>query len=247
MKYGSSDGSLDQRSTKLTPTASVAQSVERWSRDPGYDSQPEGLGVAFFATSPGWVLNCISFWHSNLPYFKTIYPDNSFIPPKCWCNPREIQVNSLFYLFSLFSFIIPYLLYFPFFSFKCFSFLSASFHFPLFSPFHFSLSFPFALLNLICSFKCLSFLSASFRYLSFLNSLISGQHLFSTAKLTWRHFINKFHDGITNTFPDQKLTLTLKTTIILNRKQLKRWTTKPSRQFDKWKQVFTVISQFLET
>ena len=33
-----------------------------------------GLGVAFFATSPGWVLNCISFWNSNLPYLKKIYP-----------------------------------------------------------------------------------------------------------------------------------------------------------------------------
>ena len=29
-----------------------------------------GVGVAFFATAPGWVLKCISFWHLNLPYFK---------------------------------------------------------------------------------------------------------------------------------------------------------------------------------
>ena len=29
-----------------------------------------GFGVAFLATGLGWVLKCISFWHSNLPYFK---------------------------------------------------------------------------------------------------------------------------------------------------------------------------------
>ena len=48
---------------KLTATASVAQSVERWSSDPGSRVQfpAGGLGVAFFATGPGWVLNCISF------------------------------------------------------------------------------------------------------------------------------------------------------------------------------------------
>ena len=49
--------------TKLTATASVAQSVECWSRDPGSRVQfpAGGLGVAFFATGPGWVLKCISF------------------------------------------------------------------------------------------------------------------------------------------------------------------------------------------
>ena len=48
---------------KLTATASVAQSVEHWSRDPGLRVQfpAGGLGVAFFATGPGWVLKCISF------------------------------------------------------------------------------------------------------------------------------------------------------------------------------------------
>ena len=52
---------------KLTATASVAQSVERWSRDPGsrvqlLNSVPHGgLGVAFLATGPGWVLKCIYF------------------------------------------------------------------------------------------------------------------------------------------------------------------------------------------
>ena len=45
---------------KLTKTASVAKSVERWSRDPGSRVQfpARGLGVAFFATGPGWVLKC---------------------------------------------------------------------------------------------------------------------------------------------------------------------------------------------
>ena len=44
----------------------VAQSVERWSRDPGEDrgfnsQRAGGLGVAFFVTGTGWVLKCISF------------------------------------------------------------------------------------------------------------------------------------------------------------------------------------------
>ena len=48
---------------KLTATASVAQSVERRSRDPGSRVQflAGGLGVAFFATGAGWILRCISF------------------------------------------------------------------------------------------------------------------------------------------------------------------------------------------
>ena len=48
---------------KLTAKGSVAQSVERWSRDPGSLVQfpAGGLGVAFFATGPDWVLKCISF------------------------------------------------------------------------------------------------------------------------------------------------------------------------------------------
>ena len=36
----------------------------------GSYEKARGLGVAFFATGPGWVLKFISFWHSNLPYFK---------------------------------------------------------------------------------------------------------------------------------------------------------------------------------
>ena len=53
---------------KLTATASVAQSVERWSRDPGSRVRfpAGGLAVAFFATGPGWVLKCISFQHSKV-------------------------------------------------------------------------------------------------------------------------------------------------------------------------------------
>ena len=48
---------------KLTATASVTQSVERWSRDPGSRVQfpAGGLGVAFFANGPGWILKRISF------------------------------------------------------------------------------------------------------------------------------------------------------------------------------------------
>ena len=44
-------------------TASVAQSVKHWSRDPGLQVQflGGGLGAAFFTTGPGWVLCIISF------------------------------------------------------------------------------------------------------------------------------------------------------------------------------------------
>ena len=44
---------------------------------PGYIKDnifPAGrLGLAFFATGPDWVLKCISFWHSNLLYWKKSY------------------------------------------------------------------------------------------------------------------------------------------------------------------------------
>ena len=55
---------------------SVAQSVERWSRDPGTRVQfpAGGLGAAFFATGPGWVLKCISPQHSN-----SLHPTLTFI------------------------------------------------------------------------------------------------------------------------------------------------------------------------
>ena len=48
---------------KLMATASVAQLVERWSRDPGSRVQfpAGGLGFAFFTTGPGYVYKCISF------------------------------------------------------------------------------------------------------------------------------------------------------------------------------------------
>ena len=51
--------------TLLTLYKYVAQSVERWSSDPGSRIQfpAGGLGVAFFATGPGWVLQCITFSH----------------------------------------------------------------------------------------------------------------------------------------------------------------------------------------
>ena len=38
-----------------------------------FELEAKRFSIAFFATVPGWVLKCISFWHSNLPYFKTIY------------------------------------------------------------------------------------------------------------------------------------------------------------------------------
>ena len=54
---------------KLTATASVAQSVERWSRDPGSWARfpAGGLGVAFFATGP----KCISFRNCILTLFTS--------------------------------------------------------------------------------------------------------------------------------------------------------------------------------
>ena len=41
---------------KLTATASVAQSVERWFRDPGSRVRFPAGGRGFFVTGPGWVL-----------------------------------------------------------------------------------------------------------------------------------------------------------------------------------------------
>ena len=38
-----------------------------------FELEAKRFSIAFFATVPGWVLKCISFWHSNLPNFKTIY------------------------------------------------------------------------------------------------------------------------------------------------------------------------------
>ena len=55
-------GSLDQRSTDWATEAVVVSVQFPASR---------GLGVAFFTTGPGSVLKCMSFQHSNLPYFKT--------------------------------------------------------------------------------------------------------------------------------------------------------------------------------
>ena len=80
---------------KLTAMASVAQSVEHWSRNPGSRVQlpARGLGVAFVVTGPGWVLKCIYFWHSNLPYFK----NNLSVDNKCKC-----QILSLIYPTTLF-------------------------------------------------------------------------------------------------------------------------------------------------
>ena len=55
-------------SPKLTATASVAQSVERWSRDPGSRVQfpAGGLGVACFPTGPSWVLKCTVYLSDRL-------------------------------------------------------------------------------------------------------------------------------------------------------------------------------------
>ena len=58
---------------KLTAMASVAQAVERSGLEiqgRGFNSQPEALELHFFATGLGWILKCIYFSHSNLPYFK---------------------------------------------------------------------------------------------------------------------------------------------------------------------------------
>ena len=56
-------------------TASVAQLVEHWSNSRGrrFDSQPEGLGVAFFATGPGlglimYIFTTLEFLHITLTF-----------------------------------------------------------------------------------------------------------------------------------------------------------------------------------
>ena len=68
--------------------ASVAQSVEHWSRDPGLRVRfpAGGLEVAFFAAGPVWVLKCISFWRTNLPYFKKYLIGKTF--------PMQLSVES---------------------------------------------------------------------------------------------------------------------------------------------------------
>ena len=60
---GITTGMYTELVPKLTATASVAQLVERWSRDPGSRVKfpARGFGVAFFTTGPRWVLKCISF------------------------------------------------------------------------------------------------------------------------------------------------------------------------------------------
>ena len=42
------------------------------------------LGVAFFATGSGWVLKCISFCHSNFPYF---FGYKYFVFRRQYCQP----------------------------------------------------------------------------------------------------------------------------------------------------------------
>ena len=69
---------------KLTATASVAQSVERWSRDPGSRVQfpTGGLGVAFFATGPGWVLKNV--YLSDTRIYLTL--KHLFVDNECKCQ-----------------------------------------------------------------------------------------------------------------------------------------------------------------
>ena len=67
-----------------------------WSRDPGSRVQfPAGdLGVAFFATGPGWVLKCISFRHSNLPYFKI----HLSVHNECKCQILSLIIIPLYFI-----------------------------------------------------------------------------------------------------------------------------------------------------
>ena len=50
---------METQNTKVSERFSVGLEIQ----DRGFNSQPEALalGVAFFATGPGWVLKCISF------------------------------------------------------------------------------------------------------------------------------------------------------------------------------------------
>ena len=75
--------------------ASVAQSTQRWSRDPGSRVQfplAGGLGVAFFATGPGWVLK---YYISDTWIYLTLKNYLS-VDKECKC-----QVLSLIYAYIL--------------------------------------------------------------------------------------------------------------------------------------------------
>ena len=60
---------------KLTAMASVAQSAERWSRDPGLRVQfsAGGLGVALFATGPCWAIIIVYTLTQLLHFFQLDY------------------------------------------------------------------------------------------------------------------------------------------------------------------------------
>ena len=57
-----------------------------------------GLEVAFFAAGPVWVLKCISFWRSNLPYFKKYLIGKTFplqLSLESCVGNVEIQVENV--------------------------------------------------------------------------------------------------------------------------------------------------------
>ena len=63
--------------------------MERWSRDiilgRGFNSQPEDFELRFSQLVPGWVLKCISFWHSKGHFLTRLKnePSRKFIDVKC--------------------------------------------------------------------------------------------------------------------------------------------------------------------
>ena len=72
--------------------------------DRGFDSWPDPLDrVAFLVTGPGYVLKCISFWHSNLPFFNFLIFEKIKIKNKIHLYCKTFIPN-LFVLFPVFVF-----------------------------------------------------------------------------------------------------------------------------------------------
>ena len=72
-----------------------------------------GLGVAFFAIRPDWVLKCISFWHSNLSYLK-----NFRLYFGCQCE--RVHYYKMEHIFFAFS-IVPTAFFYTTLIFICFT------------------------------------------------------------------------------------------------------------------------------
>ena len=123
--------------------------------DRGFDSWPDPLDrVAFLVTGPGYVLKCISFWHSNLPFFNFLIFEKIKIKNKIhlYCKTFIPNLFPVFFLF--FTNFIQFFYFFPFphFFYNFQFFLNLV----LFPHFHFGYFFLFSLLFVLLSTKIFS-------------------------------------------------------------------------------------------